>query len=261
MLRVDRRLGRVLVLRLRTAPLIGLLAWSRRQDPGPNGNRSIRHVENREHNPASEEILQAARLVREAEAGLFEDFRRDPEGLGERIPVIWSPPNLELPHDCSVVATAAEVLARPSSIGCRQQPLVVPRHRLVHGLVELRPALGLASERRVLGNGDSSLRRQESHRVGEVKVVHLTDEGDRVSRCPAPEAVVEPLLAVHRERRGSLLVERTESRPPPTHSLERHSLGNERDDVSPRANFGDVIGRNCHGVTVARSASCGIAHR
>ena len=69
----------------------------------------------------------------------------------------------------------------------------------------------------------------------------------------ASEAVVEPLLGVDTERRGLLPVERAETDPAPTLSLQGRVLADEGDDVGCRPHPGNVFIGDPHGaMTVPR---------
>ena len=72
---------------------------------------------------------------------------------------------------------------------------------------------------------------QQLDRLGEPEPLLLLDEFDRVAPDPAPEAVVELLLRVDRERRCPLLVERAEADHPRPLAFEVGVGGDDLDDV------------------------------
>src|SRR6202011_84426 len=80
----------------------------------------------------------------------------------------------------------------------------------------------------------------------EVEVLDLADEGDGVAGLLAAEAEVEAEGGVDGERRGLLLVERAESHPSLTDSLEGDVVGRDRDEVRGLPDSRDVLVEDAH---------------
>ncbi len=225
-LRVDRRLLRVLVLRL--GPIGRRLARSRREDAPAEGDRAAGGVADREQHAGPEEVLRPAAPVDEAEARVGQDVLGQLQRLGQGVPVVGRPAQPELAHDVAVVAARAQVVAGRAGVGRAQQPLVVPVDGLLHGVEQLGAPLVVAPHLLVLVQRDAGPVGQEADGVDEVEVVHGPHEGDGVARLLAAEAVVEALLGVDAERRRLLGVEGAQPAPAPAHLLERGVLADER---------------------------------
>ena len=136
---------------------------------------------------------------------------------------------------------------------------MVPLGGLGHRLQQGRPSLALLGDGDgVVVDGEPGAGGKALDGVGEVEVLDLLHEADGVASGPAAEAVIQSLLAVDRERRRLLGVERAQPHPPPAHPLEGDVLGRDRDEVGRLAHPGDVVGDDAHGVILAALA-CGRA--
>ena len=191
-LRVDLRLGRVLVLR---SIGIGELAAAER-------DRRARRIEDREQDAALEEVVELADLADVAEPRVAGHVGWNAEGLAHHIPAVRRPSHLEAADGVSVVPPRPKVRAGPAGIGRREQPLVVPLGRCGDGVEELRPpdpvtAGGLV----VVAELDVGLRREALDRGGEVEAFEVAHERDDIALGPAAVAEVHALLRVDGERR------------------------------------------------------------
>ena len=95
-LRVDRRLLRVLVLRL--GPVGRRRARCRRQDPPAERDRPPGRIADREQHAGPEEVLHAAAPIDEAEARVREHVLGQLERRGHGVPVVGRPAQTELAH-------------------------------------------------------------------------------------------------------------------------------------------------------------------
>ncbi len=97
---------------------------------------------------------------------------------------------------------------------------------------------------------DAGLGRQELHRASEVQSLDFADEVDDVPRHLTPEAVVDALFGIDRERGRLLAVEWTQSHPLGAGLLELGVFGDDSDDVGLVADLPDVLVDDAHGRTV-----------
>ena len=93
-LRVDRRLGRVLVL----GPASTAAGVAGRQDPPTEGDRATAGVEDREQHAGPERVLLSSQSVDEPEARLGQHIARHLERPSQRIPVVGGPTQGERTH-------------------------------------------------------------------------------------------------------------------------------------------------------------------
>ena len=101
-------------------------------------------------------------------------------------------------------------------------------------------------ERRV-GSGIPRAAREVGDRLGELELLGLANERDRVALGSAAEAVVETLVGVDVERGGLLAVERAEPLPGVARLLQPGDGTDERDEVGRREDVvlevvGDLVG-------------------
>ena len=139
---------------------------------------------------------------------------------------------------------------------------MVPLHRGGHGFDETCSALPVARGRRVVvAQLDASASGESLDRLCEVEVLDLSHEGDDVAAGLAPEAVVEALLRVDRERRGLLRVERAEAHPPASNLAQGDVLAGDLDEVDGGPHLGDVLVEDAHTRDGSRAAAIADARR
>ena len=234
---VDHRLRGVLVLgRVGTAG----------QDPSPERHRLARGVADGEQDPGPEGVLQAPPPVDEAQAGTLGDSGGQTQTAAQLVPVVGGPPQPEAAHHLTVVAPAAQVVTGRSGVGALQQPLVVPRHGLLHGPEAGLAAPGVPARGGVLVDGDAGLVGQPAHRVREVQVFDLSDEGDGVTLGLATEAVVHAEVGIDAEGGGLLAVEGAEPRPAGALPLQGGVFADEGHDVGSGPHPGHVLVGDAH---------------
>jgi hypothetical protein len=235
--RVDGRLGGVLVLgRVGTA----------RQDPPAERHRVARRVADREQHPGPEGVLELPPPVDERQARAHRDRFGQGQGPAQLVPTVRGPSQTEPPHHVPVVAAAAEVVTGLAGVGAAQQALVVPLGGLLHGVPEHLAPLAVTTGVGVLPDGDAGLVGQSPHRIDEIEVLGLPDEGDGVALGLTPEAVVEALVGVDAEGRGLLPVEGTQAHPAATLALQCGVLPDEGDDVGRLPDPGHVLVGDAH---------------
>src|SRR5262249_2749100 len=98
-----------------------------------------------------------------------------------------------------------------------------------------RPARGASRDL------DSEARGERLDGLGEVQPVDLAHEVDDVASRTATEAVVEALVAVDREGRRALVVERAEALPGPAGLLQAGVLADDLDDVGRRTQLREDV--------------------
>ena len=84
------------------------------------------------------------------------------------------------------------------------------------------------------------------NRSDKVEVLDLAHKRNDIALGATPEAVIELLLGIDRERTRLLLVEWAEALPAPTDSFQLNMLGDDRDNVSGIPYRCDVIVLNAH---------------
>ena len=239
-LRVDRRLGGVLVLRR----IVGA-----GQDPTAERERLARLGEDREHHPASERVLHLVALVAERQTHRLHHVGGCAQPTRQLVPVVGSPTQLELAGDIARESAPTQIVARLTGVGVVQQALVVPLDRLVHRFGELlaaRPFLRLA--RRGVVELDPGLRGEVLDRAGKIEVLDLLDEREHVAALVAAEALVAPRLFTDVERTALLGVERAEPDPVPSDPFQGDVLLDGVDDRHRRPQPFDVLVDDPHAV-------------
>ena len=93
---------------------------------------------------------------------------------------------------------------------------------------------------------DARFHRELFNSSDKVEMLNLADKGDDVAFRATPEAVIELLLGIDRERTGLLLVKWAQALPPATDSFQLNMLGDDRDNVSGIPYRCDVIVLNAH---------------
>ena len=218
------------------------------QLPSAEADHPVALVEDREQDPAAEEVLQAVATVEEPEAGRLEVVVGGLQRADQLVPVVGRPPDAVAGHLVGVEAPGPEIGPRRRRIRSGAQPLVVPLAGLLgegeQAVLALAPfglvALGVAQR-------DAGLGRQPLHRTREVEVLDLADEGDGVAGGLASEAVVEPLGLVDREAGRLLVVERAQAGPPLADPLELRVARDDRDEVRRLPDPCDVLVDDPHG--------------
>ena len=133
---VDRRLRRVLVLRR---------VGGTGQDAPAQRRRLTVLGEDGKHHPRPERVLYTPRLVGEPQPGFAQQFGLHTQTATELIPVVGSPAQLELPRHIAGQPTRPQVVASLTCVGVREQALVVPLDRSVHGIDQLFATLPVAA--------------------------------------------------------------------------------------------------------------------
>ena len=242
---VDRCLGRVLVLRS--------VAVERAT---AEADRFAARVPDREHQPAAELVLQLLRAVHEREPGVDDVLARELlvlQVLAQRVVTVGRVAEREPPHDVAVVAAAAEVAARVPGLGRAEQQVTVEGDRFADRVVQPLLALALLRERRVVvTERDPGARRESFDGFGEVEVLDLADERDRVAALLAAEAVEDAHFRIDRERRRLLAVERAQADEAAADALEPDVLARERDEVGDFADPSHVLVEDAHRCRVRR---------
>ena len=184
----------------------------------PKATASPDLVEDREHHPGAEGVLQPVATVRERQAGVAQEVVGQSALPDQGVPVVGGPPEPELPRHVATDPPGPEVVARRPGVGRREQALVVPLDGLGHGLDQPLAALAVApfAARRV-AQRDAAAVGQPLDRSGEVEVLEILHEREHVAFGAAPEAVVAPDLLVDGEARRLLGVEGAQAGGAPTH--------------------------------------------
>ena len=235
---VDGRLRRVLVL----GPAL--------QGPAAEGHRVAPHIEDREHHPGPEEVLQLVHPVDEGETGVEQVLPGELLLLqveGQGVVAVGRPSDGEGPGHVAVEAPAAEVAAGDAGAGIVEQEPVVESDGCGRGLDEAVAALPVLGDGGVVvAEGDAGLGRQPLDGGGEVEVLDLPDEADGVAAGAAAEAVVQAELGVDRERRRLLGVEGAEPLVAAPDPLEGEVLGYDGDHVRRLPDPGHVLVEDPH---------------
>lgn len=242
---VDRGLGGVEVLRA-----VVVVA----QFAGAEADDVARGVADRPHQPAAEAVDGAAPAVLGDAGGdqLLVAEALAAQKAGEVVPAGRAVADAEVGGGGTVEAALGEELAADLGLGavqlldvelggrlvCLDQP--DPLTALVGGVV---PAL-------LVPQGDAGLGGEPLDHLGELEVVDLHHEGDRVAALLAPEAVEETLARTDLEGGGLLVVEGAQALEVSTARVAQlEVLGNDgvdRDRVPDRLHV-VVIDPACHG--------------
>ena len=249
-LRVDRRLRRVLVLGL--VALRRRCSGRRRKDASSYSDRTTTWIENREHNPCSEEVLGPTTLIDESEPRPFKDLRRGTEVAAQLIPIVGCPPESKLPDDVAAVSPASQVAPSRSGIRRVKEAVVEEVDRLRHRLEIGVAVLSVRSAPLVLVQCDARAVGQHPHGIDEREALSLLDELDGIPGDLATEALVVAGLGVDVERWSLLAVERTESRPVASDLLQANLLADERDEIRGFPDLVDLLARYRHGWKLPR---------
>ena len=208
------------------------------------------HVPDREQHAGAHRVLQLVRLVHEREPGVDDVLARELLLLqlaAQYVEAVGRPSERELAGDVAVETAAAEIPARVAGVGRVEQPAMVEVDRSLHGRVQSLAALAVFGERGVVvAQRDVGARGEALDGLDEVEVFDLPQERDRVAALLAAEAVPNLHLGIHRERRRLLGVERTQAREPTSDTLQRHMLGDQRDDVGCFPNPLHVLVEDSH---------------
>jgi hypothetical protein len=178
--------------------------------------------------------LATITLVDESQAGVHQHLLGEFEPLGESVPLVGRPAELELARYVAPDTARLEILARRSGVECVQQSFVIPLDGLLHRRHRRLAFLTGRSGVGVVVQFDASAIGQESQRVHEVEVLDLAHERDLVTRGATAKAVVAALFGVHRERRGLLPVKRAQSGPATTGLLQGDGLTDQGHNVGRR---------------------------
>ena len=218
----DGRLGGVQVLRLSL----------RGERPSPEPGRTAAVVAHGEEQAIAKAVVGAlAFLARLREARLDEQALGEGgrESAREGVPGIGRVTHPEAAHeglrDAALLQVRGRAVAGLAELGR------VEAVRRGEDLVELLLAVFPRPARDTARDGDAEARREGLDRLRKVEPVHLPHEVDDVASGAAPEAVVEPFLAVHREGRRPLVVERAEPLPGAAGFLQARVLANHLDDI------------------------------
>ena len=204
-------------------------------------------VEDREQHARPEEVLEPSRLVREPQTARLEVRGADLQRPSHQVPAVGRPTDPVAGDLFRVEAAAPQVGPGGRRVGTGAQPVVVPVGRTLGQLEQ--PLLTLAALALVtIGVAQRDARTCGEHldRADEVELLLLTQEGDRIARGLAAEAVVQPLGGVDREARRLLRMERAQARPPLTDALQLGVLRDDRDDVGGLSNPSDVLVDDAH---------------
>ena len=231
------------------------------QDPPPDGHGVAGVREDREQYAGAEGILHAAGAVGERQTGDSQQFVVDPGLLGEGVPVVGRPAELELPGDVAMQPTATQVFASGPRRRVVEQALVVPVDRHGHRLDEALSALALGClpRRRVL-ELHADLGGEVLDGADEVDVTGSLDERDGVTRLIAAEAAVPPDLLTDVERRRLLGVKRAQPDEVAPDLAQRHDLADDVDERHHRLEPVDVFVADRHAGRSARRSAL-VAHR
>src|SRR5262244_2552260 len=201
----DRRLRRIEVFRLGVSG----------ERPAAESDRPAAFVAHDEDQAVAEAIVGSGFPLRPGrqEPGFEEQALRvgGDERAGERVPGVGRIAETEASGHFRGNAAVLEI---PGSLvaglaDLRHEESVRRRHRFE----DLLLAVLLRTAKSAAGNRDTEAGRQRFDGFREIEPVHLTNEVDDVAARSAAEAVEEPLLPVHREGGGSLVVKRAQSLP------------------------------------------------
>ena len=163
---VDRRLGRVLVLRHLVA-----------ERATPEAGRLAPRVVDREHEPRPELVLQLVGAVHEREPGVDDVLALEAfllEVHAQRVEPVRSPTQVEAPGGVAVEAPAPEMLAPRPALGRFDEQAVVERDRGADDLAEALLALSvLADGDVVVPERDAGSRREPFDGFDEVEMLDL----------------------------------------------------------------------------------------
>ncbi len=221
-------LGRVHVLgRLQSGVLLRVA-----DDPPRESADHAGAVRDRDHQPSAEPRVRTA-FAGDHQAGFIKFGRGESfllERVHQRVVIVRRVPDPELLRRLLLDAAPLQVVLRHLPARMRQR-----RHEVFGRLfVGFEQALlGLGSLRVEPFQFHAGPLGQHAQRLGEVGRLALHHELEDVAALAATEAVERLTFRIHDERRGLLLVERTEPFEVPSGFLERYGFADQLDDVQP----------------------------
>jgi hypothetical protein len=222
-------------------------------------------VEDREHQPVAELVLQLVGLVHEGQAGVDQVVAGEPELLevvAQPVPPVGCVAQAEAASGVAEEAPRPQVLTSdPGRRVVEEQPVVEVDGGLVHGHQPVAPQALLALVGIVVAQRDREPGGQPLDGLHEAQSLVFLDELDDVAARCAAEAVVQLHVGTHRERRRLLGVERAQALVATADAFQRDVVADHGEDVGLLSHPGDVVVHDAHAGLSVRFGGFGAGRR
>ncbi len=222
-------------LPLRRVQVLGLRVGAQR--PRAESLNAPARIAYRKHDAGTKPVVLAALPALLHETGRGELLHAEPRPLPAHehlIPGTWRITDTESPQHLPAEPTGFEVLARFPSLGVVAQVIRIEAGGPLQQLPEPSPSPPRLLGPRVLALAldlHAVALAERLDRLRKAQPLLLLHEAEHVPPGLAPEAVIELLPRIHRERRRALLVERAQPREPVTGAAQVRIRRDDLDDV------------------------------